>query len=170
MSRKISLILSSEGVARVLQELQAYAQGLEKRVREFSRRLAELGAFEVEVNVSSLGELDVQHPVLEDISVVETPTGYQVKARGQDLLFVEYGTGVYYNGTESYPGTRPPEVFRIGEYGEGYGKRLRWFYQDEYTGEYVSTHGIESKHPVWDASMTMRDKIEEVAREVFADD
>ena len=64
-----------------------------------------------------------------------------VIASGEDAIWIEFGSGVYYNGS---PGTSPHPSgaelgFVIGGYGDGNGKKNAWGYKDE-TGKVILTH------------------------------
>lgn len=54
--------------------------------------------------------------------------GYAVIASGEAAAFIEYGSGVYHNGSGSYPGEIPPGIVGIGQYGKGLGSNPYWFY------------------------------------------
>ncbi len=92
-----------------------------------------------------------------------------VIADGEDAVFVEFGAGVYHNGS---PGGSPhPEGsrlgFTIGGYGKGYGAKKTWGYQDA-ESELVLTHGTPAVMPMYTALKTVCDQVGEIAKEVFA--
>lgn len=93
-----------------------------------------------------------------------------VIANGEDAVFVEFGAGVYHNGSA---GSSPhPEGarlgFTIGSYGEGHGKRKVWGYREDGDGPLILTHGAPAAMPMYNAMKNVLDQIAEIAKEVFA--
>lgn len=90
-----------------------------------------------------------------------------VIAAGEDAVWVEFGAGVYHNGSAgSSPHPKGAELgFTIGGYGKGMGKRKTWgFYED---GELRLTHGAPAVMPMYNAMKTVCDEIASIAKEVF---
>lgn len=90
-----------------------------------------------------------------------------VIARGTEVFFVEFGTGVYFN---SSAGSSPhPEGGRlgmvIGGYGKGLGKRKVWGYKAD--GVKVKTHGIPAQMPMYRAFMRTYENIDKIARRIY---
>ena len=92
-----------------------------------------------------------------------------VIADGEDAVFVEFGAGVYHNGSAG--GSPHPEGLRlgftIGGYGKGYGSKKTWGYRDA-EGELVLTHGTPAVMPMYTALKTVCNQVGEIAKEVFA--
>lgn len=61
------------------------------------------------------------------VSVRKIPNGSEIVARGENVAFVEFGTGVTRNAPGAYP-DRPEGISGIGEYGQGKGKQRAWGY------------------------------------------
>ena len=146
---------------------------LDAKTDLFVQRLAEIGMNEATAHFDraamsewykDTGEGFMHTP---DIAVTVEPRerGYAIVASGREVVFVEFGAGVYYNGAESYLGERPPEVAGIGEYGQGKGSQRTWGFERD--GEIVLTHGNPPANAMYYATEEMRRRIEEVAREVF---
>lgn len=163
----IKMGLSTSDINRAIKELNEYKAWVKRKTDELAERLAMIGIKEASVRFngayvdSSVGN-DTQ------LSVERTGNGYKVVASGTQTWFIEFGTGVYYNGAEPYPSPpgRPEGVSKIGEYGKGRGKRNSWGYTDE-DGEVHITHGMPAAMPMYHASEEMRMSILQVAREVF---
>lgn len=91
--------------------------------------------------------------------------GAIIIASGKPVCFIEFGTGVYYNGSGSYPLPLPEGVVGIGEYGKGQGKKDWWVYKGEpgnAGGEpvanrpgYTITHGNIGFHPMYNTSVDL---------------
>jgi hypothetical protein len=104
-------------------------------------------------------DVDVSVEVRDNISVVI--------AHCEDAIWVEFGAGVYHNGSAgSSPHPKGAELgFAIGGYGKGMGNRTIWGYYED--GELRLTHGTPSTMPMYNAVKTVSDGIVEIAREVF---
>lgn len=165
MPKTITLQLSEQSINKAIKELQRYEKWVAQKTAQLTERLALLGAHEASVRFAAAmydGENDVS------VTVEPVESGWAIKASGDSVCFIEFGAGVYYNGSEPYP-NRPPEVAKIGEYGKGKGKRNAWGYYDD-SGNLVITHGNPAAMPMWYATEEMRQQIYKIAREVFAGD
>ena len=181
MEHRITVRLSSAGIQDAIRQITEYKEWLERKTAELSQALADIGlktaqvtaagaSFEYFYRARSQGAKDAgqkwEHlTVPADITVSAVPTerGYRIEANGHDVCFVEFGTGVYYNGDESYPGQRPPGIVGIGEFGQGLGKNRYWN-----IGGGVYTNGFPALAPMFEASYEMRGRIADIAREVFS--
>ena len=161
-------------VARATRRLDTYYSDLKSKADELCKRLAELGCTRAKLDFSNAiydGVNDV------DVHVEPIDNGYKVVATGNAVMFIEFGAGVYYNGSGSYPGELEPGVVGIGEYGQGRGKHDWWFYSgplgngggvasDKYPGLYL-THGNPPAAAMYHAKQEVKDAIERIAKEVF---
>ena len=88
---------------------------------------------------------------------------------GKELMFIEFGAGVFYNGEAGTSPHPKGEVngMVIGSYGEGHGIQKIWGYYAD-SGELILTHGVEAQMPVYKADMEIIQKYTEVARRVFS--
>lgn len=167
MAKKVVTVsLNSRSISNAIRELQAYKAWVERKTQELTRRLAELGAQEAKVRFAG-AEYDGDNDAV--VSVEATDGGYKIVATGGSVFFIEFGAGVFYNGSEPYPEPRPAGVVGIGEYGQGKGKRKAWgFYDDR--GNVVITHGTPAAMPMLNARRAMQQEVQRIAREVFASD
>ena len=106
---------------------------------------------------------------LIDVHAEPIDGGWAVVANGEQVCFVEFGAGVYYNGDDSYLGERPEGIVGIGEYGEGKGKRPFWVYVDD-DGEKHYTQGTPANNTLFFTAQEMRSVIEEAARKILNND
>lgn len=82
------------------------------------------------------------------------------------LMAVEFGAGIYYNkdGNPKAPdfgfgvGTYPDQRFAFSD---GW-----WFMNDD--GKWVYTHGVKATMPMYNALKTMKENIDAIVKEVFA--
>ena len=156
------MTLGAGSVDKAIKELREYQTWVEQKTATLTERLAAVGAMEATVRFSRAhydGDKDAS------VSVEPIPNGWKIVASGQDVCFIEFGAGVYFNGSEPYP-DRPSEVAKIGEYGAGHGRQNTWgFYND--SGELVLTHGTPAAMPMLHASRVMQQEVERIAREAF---
>ena len=164
--RVVSVKLGSGSIGDAITKLREYKTWSQRKATELARRLAELGEGEAKVRFAGAeydGEKDVS------IKVKQIPGGYSIQANGSAVFFIEFGAGVYYNGSEPYPEPRPSGIVGIGEYGQGKGKQKAWGFYDS-SGELVITHGTPAAMPMLRANSLMRQNIERIAKEVFSGD
>lgn len=155
--------LSTASIKDAIKELKAFRDSLEGKKDKLLKELAEIGVREASVRFTTAMYDGVND---SEVSLETTNNGYAIVASGKAVAFIEFGAGVYHNGTEPYPDPRPAGIVGIGEYGKGYGKRNTWVYRDE-NGDKVFTHGNPAAMPMWYASEEMRSKIAEIAKGVF---
>lgn len=162
--KKMQVKLSVASIRSAIRLLEERRDRLAEQQKEFINRLAEIGVLIAEIEFTNAYYDDRPHRW--NLKVEDTKTGCKIVASGQDVMFIEFGSGVYHN-TDGYPGERPAGIVGIGEYGKGYGKRNAWAYVDEQSGEKFITRGIPAAAPMWKASTEIKQAIQKVAREVF---
>ena len=156
-----------EGLASTIGYFEAYQNRIEDKLDIFIRTLADIGIDAAKTQFNSFNFIDNPKPV--DVHAEPTEKGIAVVASGEQVAFIEFGTGVFYNGSESYAGVRPPNVLGIGEFGHGWGKRNAWHYKDA-NGEDRITRGNPPSNSMWYASETILKVVEDIAKVVFNDD
>lgn len=163
MSRKkIVVPLSESGIQKIQDELMVYRKWQEKKARELAERLATLGAAVASIRFSRAvytGKKDVE------VTVEGLPNGYKVKADGESVLFIEFGSGVTY-------GYGHPEA---GEFGMGPGTypdgKGHW---DDPKGWYLPksaggghTFGNPPAMPMYEARKAIEQELPRIVKEVF---
>ena len=163
MSRKkIVVPLSESGIQKIQDELTVYRKWQEEKARELAERLAVLGATVASIRFSRAvytGKKDVE------VTVEELPNGYKVKADGESVLFIEFGSGVTY-------GYGHPEA---GEFGMGPGTypdgKGHW---DDPKGWYLPksaggghTFGNPPAMPMYEARKAIEQELPRIVKEVF---
>lgn len=163
MSRKrIVVPLSESGIQKIQDELVVYRKWQEEKARELAERLASLGATVASIRFSRAvytGQKDV------DVTVEELPNGYKVKADGESVLLIEFGSGVTY-------GYGHPEA---GEFGMGPGTypdgKGHW---DDPKGWYLPksaggghTFGNPPAMPMYEARKAIEQELPRIVKEVF---
>ena len=174
--------LTAVGISRVIRELTAYRDKLETKCTRLRERIAEELSSNIDFRncIISVWQYDrvgevkskIYSFIQPDVTVTVQDDGNTtlVIANGEDAVWVEFGTGVFYNGSAgSSPHERGEELgFLIGSYGQGKGKRQTWGYKEG--GELYLTHGIPAYMPMFKAMQLVIQQIDEIGREVFAYD
>ena len=164
--------LSANEIDKAIKILEQYKQELIRKTNllqiKVAQRLAKLaesgfsGAVVDDFMQNGLRTADVSVDIdyeRNDVTVVV--------ASGEDAIWVEFGTGVHYNGSVgTSPHPKGSELgFTIGTYGKGMGKRDVWGFTDD-EGFHL-THGAPAVMPMYNAVKLVSDEIVEIAREVF---
>lgn len=179
MGRKITLGLTVEDIDRAIKELEDYKAWVEEKTNLFRKRVADRLADEAQHGFSGAivddvileGGISAPEYAQVDVTVDNQENVTVVIANGEDAVWVEFGAGVFYNGS---PGSSPhpngAELgFTIGGFGEGNGKRQTWgYYEGGKGGELKLTHGTPASMPMSRAVTTVCTEIVEIAREVFS--
>ncbi len=161
-------------IHKMIADLADYRNRLTMKASTFIRRLAnEVGIPTIHAEYNSvIGDSSKDH---DAFYVTMGMTGDTVRGRlvlhGEDVLFVEFGAGVFYN---TPAGTSPHNSgdalgYTIGSYGYGLGANPYWHYQDE-TGRWHTSRGTKAAMPMYFAARDMKSRSEVIRllREVFA--
>ena len=171
-NKVISVSLSESGIEKAIQELLAYKQEIIRKTELLRQKVAARLADEARSGfngaiVDDLTGKNSQRLADVNVSVDNRDNVSVVVAEGEDAVWVEFGAGVYHNGSVgSSPHPKGAELgFTIGGYGKGNGKKEIWgFYED---GELRLTHGTPARMPMSQAMNTIINDIVSIAREVF---
>lgn len=169
--RVISFGLSEKEIDRALRELTDYKQEIIQKAELLRDKVAERLAEEAKTGFSGAVVDDLvkggQKFAQVDVSVDSRGSVTVVVASGEDAVWVEFGAGVYHNGS---PGSSPhpngAELgMTIGGFGKGNGKKKVWGYYED--GELKLTCGTPARMPMARAVTTVCNDIKEIAKEVF---
>lgn len=176
MGRKvISFGLSTSEINRAMKELADYKQEILRKTELLREKVAERLADEAKIGFSGAivdelilkgGQTSPRYAQV-DVSVDNRGSVTVVVASGEDAVWVEFGAGVYHNGS---PGSSPhPHGAElgmiIGGFGKGNGKKEVWgFYEN---GELKLSRGTPSRMPMALAITTVCNDIQSIAKEVF---
>ena len=177
--RKFSIGLNLKDIEKLKKELlQIRDFELPSKMREVVTRLAKLGIPVIEEKIT---EADYSYDVkgIQSGSNIEHNTYIDVKSfgdtaiaklvlMGEDILFIEFGSGSFYNGkVGSTPHPQGKEFgYLIGTYGMGNGAKQVWGYYDE-GGELVLTRGTKATMPMHHADQEIISMAKEIIMEVF---
>lgn len=172
MGRKIiSFGLSTSEINRAMKELADYKQEILRKTELLREKVAERLADEAKSGFSGAVVDDLtrggQRFAQVDVSIDNRGSVTVVVASGEDAVWVEFGAGVYHNGS---PGSSPhpngAELgMTIGGFGKGNGKKEVWgFYEN---GELKLSRGTPARMPMALAITTVCNDIQSIAKEVF---
>lgn len=172
--------LSVSSLEKLKNDLLNYKNNdLPKRLDRFVLRLAESGIPTIETNIASAGYTydekgiesgsDTTHKTYVKLDRLVGMSKATLILDGEEILFIEFGAGVHYNGTSgsSQHPKGQENGFLIGTYGMGYGSQQVWGYYAD-SGELVLTHGTKATMPMYKASQVIIKNVVKIAREVFS--
>ena len=169
----INVDLSPSGIDEAIKKVESYHKDLKSKCKEVEKRIAErvrdecITGFSNAVYDDIIGE-EYKHP---DINVEMYNNGncIVIEATGYEVLFVEFGAGVYHNsgvGSSKHP--KGQELgLTIGSYGPNGAKKVWGFYDEN--DELKLTRGTPANMPMWNAVQTVSREIPDIVKEVFND-
>lgn len=170
--KKITIGLSEQDIDRAIREMAQYKTEFLQKVELLREKVADRLAVEAQSGFTGavVDDLIKRGQKFADVKVsVDNRANLSVVvANGEDAVWVEFGAGVYHNGS---PGSSPhpngAELgFTIGSFGKGNGKKEAWGYYDE-NNELKLTRGTPATMPMYRAVQTVCNDIQNIAREVF---
>lgn len=164
--KTITMTLDSKSIDKALKEIREYKKWLQKKTDELLSALVDVGVKEASIRFTTAMYDGLEAQPDADVEGIKTNDGWVIRAKGRDVVFIEFGAGVYHNPSEPYPNPRPDGIVGIGEFGDGKGKRQGWVYKNA-NDERVFTRGNPSAMPLWYATQEMERQITKIAREVF---
>ena len=172
MTKKvISFGLSESEIDRAIKELADYKQELIRKTELLQQKIAERLKEEARQGFNGAVVDDLvrgsQKLAKVKVSIDNRENVTVVIASGKDAVWVEFGAGVYHNGTPgASPHPRGAELgMTIGGFGKGNGRKQIWgFYED---GELKLSRGTPAKMPMSLAMNTVLNDIQSIAKEVF---
>ena len=168
--KKIKMNLSANSIENAIKELTAYRDNIDTRCQTFVSRLAQLGIPIIEKKIQeSKGDSNKMHQTRIELTRLRGFSQAKLILDGQDILFIEFGAGVHYNGNlGSSPNPKASQFgYSIGGYGEGRGKNDSWQYVAP-SGEFVKSYGTQATMTMYSADLEIIKNIKKVAREVFS--
>ena len=180
MAKVIKIGLNTKDLNRAIKEIEKYKEDMVKKLDTFRKRLADELANDAQLGFDSALMDDLLKGGMRrpDVTVLPPEDNGNVTvviAKGKDAVFVEFGAGVYHNGSVgSSPNPLGAELgYTIGSYGKGYGKREVWGYYTNPNGKtkeekgLVLTRGTPASMPMYNAMKSVIAKANTIAREVW---
>lgn len=158
--KTITLELSVESCKKALKEIERYEKQIKPKLDEVCKRLAEIGRDEAIAVVERIPL--VAGNTVERIEVVPIENGYKIVMEGNDVYFIEFGTG---DGVSKHYDTSVPVAY--GSWSAAHSQMLWkngfWYYDN------VRYTGTPAYMPMYYAEKKMREEKPRVMREVFGE-
>ena len=166
MNKTIVIDLSGESIEKAIKSVEQYQKWVERKSKELAKRLAEIGA-----TSASLGFARALYTGPKDVavSVRKRGDGYAVIAKGETVLFIEFGAGIHFGGGHPEagefgmgPGTYPD--------GKGHWNDPKgWYLPKSRQGSDGTKHtyGNPAEMPMYNARKEIEQNITQIVREVF---
>lgn len=150
-------IFDYASVSRATRSLEEYAADLIEKANTVCERLATIGAVRASLDFSRAiynGTNDVE------VTVEPIDNGYAIHARGNAVLFIEFGSGASYGY-----GHPEPEGYGPGTYpGKGHWDDPNgWWY-----GNHEHSYGNPPAQAMYNAKRDIQAEVQRIADEVFA--
>lgn len=155
-------IFDPDSIQHAIDVLEGF--GVEEKCKELARRLAEIGLEEARVSYQN-ASLDGNEDV--GVRIYEIPNGYAIEAYGEDVYFVEFGTGVSAGNGYDTGEITPPVPISSGSYSQTVGKghfteeHPYWWY------DHIRYSGTRPYMGMYHASKAIKQNLLKVAQEVF---
>lgn len=152
-----------KSVDAALKQVQQYKKDFLVKEQEFIRRLAEIGV-STAINLFHMADYDGTKDVQVDME--QSGTRAVIKAYGETVGFIEFGTGIKYREWDNTGMDYTPPAH--GTYGKGHGAQpWGWWFNPNDGAKAVHTYG----NPPAEAMLTARDNmvmyVTQIAREVW---
>jgi hypothetical protein len=158
MLKRIILELSVKSCEKALKELEKYQKEIVPKLNEVCKRLAEIGRDEAISVVNGIRLAEGNH--VERIDAVPIENGYKIVMEGEDVYFIEFGTG---DGVSAHYDTSVPVAW--GTWSEEHSQML--FNQGFWYYDRVRYTGTPAYMPMYYAEKKMREEMPRVVKEVF---
>ena len=171
--RIIECVLSPESVDSAIKELQDYKDELQDKHKQLVDRLAKIGIKVAEERYAeaSAGSIEPGKMTAPDSAVpaleITTEDGgltAVIQISGHDVTFIEFGSGIHFNGHGGEPATKNAEKFgyTIGGYGTGLGLHEAWHY-----GSGKISYGTPAADATGKIEEEIKNQIRKVVREIY---
>lgn len=172
--KKFKIKLGDKSIDEVIESLNEYKSNLNRKSEEIAKRVAETikedAQWRFDNAISDMLLSGYEREADVSVTTQKSDKGYQVVATGEEVTFIEFGAGVYANGSA---GSSPHPLgsklgMTIGGYGSGKGKQNTWGFNE--FGELKLTHGTPASMPMYKSASDVKYDIGDIAREVFKND
>ena len=169
-------IFNPKSIQDCIKQIESYRDDLPRKYQEICRRLAEEG---VRVADAAINSVPIGKTITLTTDINPSKMGCQaiMKMTGRETrtedgrvfytaLAIEFSAGVRYANTASP---------RASDFGMGTGtfpnakhswQMEGWYYLGD-DGNWHHSYGVQSSHPLYSASVAMRQKLENVVNDVF---
>lgn len=161
----MNVVLGKEGLLALKTYLETMDATLTNTISKIERKLAEEG---FELLKGNAPTYDIDGNITGSISMEKTSDGYRVVYSGEDVAYIEFGTG-YKGLTNSYPNVEALGQFDW-EYDSNNHGSSGWFYYSKRDGsKQYSRGGMYPEMPVYKSYTQLRDRAKEIIEGVLND-
>ena len=164
--------LSEKSLREAAKQVERLKKDYEAKNKTFVKELAKAGIVEARNHLVGKGDSDPPDFYTDNPYAKSGNKGAYaestLKLQGEDVAFVEFGSGVHYNG---HPNSSPHPLgvklgYTIGSYGWHQGLEDHWWYKGD-DGEQHLSYGTEATMPLFHASEHIKQEYKRIAKEVF---
>lgn len=158
----MTIVLGHEGINRLLKEIKMHRRLLKEVVDIISEAIAQKGYELLSAN-APLNDIDGNIPGTVDIE--QRNDGWAVTYMGQDVAYIEFGTG--YKGEGSpYPDrmalAKVDWAYDVNNHGAG-----GWFYYSKRDGTLRFSRGMTPEKPVLDTVNELRGLVQSIGERIL---
>ena len=156
--KTIAIELSVDSCNKAIKELQEYQKRIKPKLDEVCRRVAEVGRDEALSIINGIRLQDGN--AVERVDVVKIDNGYKLVMEGEDVYFIEFGTG---DGVSAHYDVSVPVAWGSwsAEHSQMLWNKGFWYYDN------VRYTGTTAYMPMYYAERKMREEAPRIVREVF---
>lgn len=156
--KTIAIELSVDSCNKAIKELQEYQKRIKPKLDEVCRRVAEVGRDEALSIINGIRLQDGN--AVERVDVVKIDNGYKLVMEGEDVYFIEFGTG---DGVSAHYDVSVPVAWGSwsAEHSQMLWNKGFWYYDK------VRYTGTPAYMPMYYAERKMREEAPRIVKEVF---
>lgn len=156
--KTIEIELSVDSCNKAIKELQEYQKRIKPKLDEVCRRVAEVGRDEALSIINGIRLQDGN--AVERVDVVPIDNGYKLVMEGEDVYFIEFGTG---DGVSAHYDVSVPVAWGSwsAEHSQMLWNKGFWYYDN------VRYTGTTAYMPMYYAERKMREEAPRIVKEVF---
>lgn len=157
MNKRIVVPLSESGIDSLIRYLDNYQRAIEQKKKILLEKLAELGELVVSVTYGS-------HHMTIGYEPIDNGARYRIFANGEEVCFIEFGTGI--DTFETHPFKyEVPFLVEHGswsvEHEQQYFRYGYWYFRGH------KLYGTPARPGMYYASKTIQNELVRIAKEVF---
>ena len=156
--KRIEIELTSASCGKAIRELGKIQKEYSKKIDEVCKKLAQIGRDEAQRRFDR-GKEHGNGDVI--VTVMPIENGYKIVASGEDVYFIEFGTGFFANpngyatSIPVYPGSYSEQ------HAKAFSEHQYWYYAGE------KLQGTEAQNAMYYAGKAIRDNEKRIVQEVF---
>lgn len=160
--------LHEKSLRDAAKQVRKFKDDFVQKNRTFVQELTKLGIQVIYDHLNGDGDSDYPQPSDPHVmmGIRDGVMQATLRLKGEDVAFVEFGAGVFYNGTGSPHPLGFELGYTIGSYGYGQGTQEHWWYKNK-EGEMTISYGTQATMPLYSADLKIRQQFVSIAKSVF---